>query len=445
MQSRYQALVDTLAGAIYAGQLLPGTQLPTHRTLARSHHISLATATRVYAQLAAMGLVSGETGRGTFVREWNSHPGQGASQSPVPADILDLNFNAPILPAQSDMLRQALRQLASSGHIDSLLNYQPHAGRSQDRLLFSRFLACRQLHCAAGAVHIVTGAQHGLAVTLMSLFKPGDVLAVDSLSYPGFLVLARQCHLELVAVPVTDTGPDLNALEALCARRNVKAFYTMPTMHNPMNWVMTHEDRTRLAQIARTRGMLIIEDAAYAWLATHAPAPLYQYCPEKTVYITGFSKNIAAGMRVGLVVAPEDKSSAITHAIHTTQWNTPALSVCLVAGWIQDGTLARLERQKRDEIRERQRLAREIFAGLTVNTHPEACYLWLPLGENVRDDRVVSALLQEGVAVSSAAPFCSTPARRPHAIRVALTSVARDQLAKGLKIVRDVIRDYSDR
>jgi DNA-binding transcriptional regulator YhcF (GntR family) len=62
-QARFKQLVDALAADIREGRLPPGTRLPTHRKLAAKQRIALATATRVYAELAAIGLVSGETGR----------------------------------------------------------------------------------------------------------------------------------------------------------------------------------------------------------------------------------------------------------------------------------------------------------------------------------------------------------------------------------------------
>ncbi len=68
-QLRYKQLVDRIAADIREGRLRPGTRLPTHRDLAAREGLALVTATRVYAELHAMGLVSGETGRGTFVKE----------------------------------------------------------------------------------------------------------------------------------------------------------------------------------------------------------------------------------------------------------------------------------------------------------------------------------------------------------------------------------------
>ncbi len=173
MKARYKAVVDRYAQAIRSGQLPAGSRLPTHRTLAAGERISLATATRVYRELEEMGLVSGETGRGTFVRDLSLPPGHGVDQQVVAADVVDLNFNYPSLPEQGDALREALRQLAMAGDIDSHLRYQPHAGRLAERDIIVRHLTCQHFAPDAENVLIVNGAQHGLAVTVMGLLRPG--------------------------------------------------------------------------------------------------------------------------------------------------------------------------------------------------------------------------------------------------------------------------------
>ena len=130
-RARYKSLVDTFADDIRSGRLAPGTRLPTHRQLAADQGLALVTASRVYAELEAMGLVSGETGRGTFVREIALPPGQGSGQMNVAAGMLDLNFNYPSLPGQADLLRTALRQLALSGELEALLKLRQAAVSQQ--------------------------------------------------------------------------------------------------------------------------------------------------------------------------------------------------------------------------------------------------------------------------------------------------------------------------
>ncbi|HGO4324118.1 TPA: PLP-dependent aminotransferase family protein [Klebsiella pneumoniae] len=438
MKARYKAVVDRYAQAIRSGQLPAGSRLPTHRTLAAGERLSLATATRAYRELEEMGLVSGETGRGTFVRDLSLPPGHGVDQQVVAADVVDLNFNYPSLPDQGDALRGALRQLAMAGDIDSHLRYQPHAGRLAERDIIARHLTCQHFAPDAENVLIVNGAQHGLAVTVMGLLRPGDVVAVDALTYSGFKALAALYHLELAAIPCRPEGPDLQALQTLCQQRRVRAVYTMPTLHNPLGWVLNTGQRQALADLARQHDLLIIEDAAYARLVSRPPPPVVSYAPERTVYVTGFSKNIATGLRVGVVISPPRYRPEIERAIRATTWNTPTLISSLICAWIEDGTVARFETQKRQDARQRQQVAREVLCGLPVVSHPDSYFVWLPLGEESRADRLANALMERRISVSTAEPFCVS-ATIPQALRIALGSVPFDSLRPALLSVRDAV------
>jgi DNA-binding transcriptional MocR family regulator len=389
-----------------------------------------------------MGLVSGETGRGTFVRETSLPPGQGISQSVVAAGMIDLNFNDPSLPGQADLLRNALRQLALSGDLEALLRYQPHAGRMHERAAFARHLRERGLNVAAEQVLIVSGAQHGLTVAMMTLLKPGDVIAADALTYPGFKTLAETLHLEVLPIPVTDKGPDLLALDKLCRLRPVRAVYSMPTLHNPLGLVLDADQREHLVAIARRHDLTIIEDAAYAFLAEDVPPPLAAMAPERTVYVSGLSKNVATGLRVGFVAAPAPWIAGFERTIMATTWNTPGVMTAIATAWLDDGTVSKLEAQKRADAQARQALAREVLAGLRTISHPSSYFIWLPLAEDARADQIAMALMREQVSVSPAEPFAITP-HVPHAIRLALGSVDMVALRQALVKVKKVVDYYS--
>ncbi|MCI3276760.1 aminotransferase-like domain-containing protein [Streptomyces cylindrosporus] len=434
---RYKTLVDALASDIRSGRLAPGARLPTHRGLAAREGIALVTATRVYAELEAMGLVSREQGRGTFVRDIAVPAGHGIDQQIAATDVVDLNFNYPALPEQADLLRQALRELATSGEIDSLLRYQPHRGRPQDRASVARHLTRRGITADADQVLVVNGAQHGLAVTVMAALRAGDVVAVDALTYPGFKVLAHAFRLDLEPIAVTADGPDLDALEKLCATRPVRAIYAMPTLHNPLGWVMPAADRLRLVGTARRCGALIVEDAAYAYLVEASPPPLAATAPDITVHVSGLSKSVATGLRVGFVLAPPPLVPALERAIRATTWNTPALTTAIACRWLDDGTVDRLEARKRDDAKARQALARQELAGLPLVGHPSSYFTWLPLPDDARADRLTAALAREHISVSTAEPFTTTK-HTPQALRLALGSTDPDSLRSTLRTVRRV-------
>ena len=289
---------------------------------------------------------------------------------------------------------------------------------------------------------LVGGAQHGLATSVLALLKPGDVVAADALTYPGFKVLAQAHRLELVPVPAAGAGPDPDALEALCKRRRVRALYAMPTLHNPLGWVMGASRRRELVALARRHGLLIIEDAAYAFLAADPPPPLAALAPEATVYVSGFSKSVATGLRVGCVAAPPQWVPQIERAIRATTWNTPGVMTAIACGWVEDGTVARLETEKRADASARQAIAAQALGRLKRVSHPASYFVWLPLAPEVRADRIAAALMQERISVSTAEPFSTAP-QMPHALRLALGSVPHGTLRQALAAVRRVVEEQT--
>lgn len=437
---RYKRIVDQLAIRIRSGELAPGTQLPTLRALMAQEQVALATALRVYNELEAIGLVVGEPGRGTFVRDSSLPRGMGLEQHPPRSSAVDLTFNYPALPGQAHLLRDGLRAIAASGDLDALLHSPPQGGRPHERQTAARHLRNRAIRVPGEQVLIVNGAQQGLAVSVMALLQPGDVLALDALTYPGLKTLAQFHRLDLEALPQRDGQMDLDALEALCQRRPVRALYCMPTMHNPLGTVMPQADRLRLAQLARQHDLLIIEDGAYAFLAEPAPKPLQTLAPERTLYISGLSKSVASGLRLGFIVAPLEMIPALEQAIRLSTWSTPALTVALGCHWIESGLVDSLEEQKRADARRRQRLARRVLKGCELSAHPSSYYLWLRLAQGLRADNVVSQLERQGVRVTSAEPFATT-AHVPQALRVALGSISLEALEQALHKVRDAVTD----
>lgn len=436
--SHNQPVIDHLVAAIRSGELPAGTRLPTHRALAREHGMALQTATRVYEKLAQMGLVVGEAGRGTFVRDQMGYEGLEATRKlPVPR-IADLSFNQPLSPGQTDLLRQALKSLASAGNLDALLFQQPPGGRSHERRIVATYLLDRGIDVPPGNLLITNGSQQGLDAALDATTEPGDPIAIDALTYPGMCLLAESRKHALVSVPVASNGPDLDALERACHARHVKAIYTIPTMHNPLSWVLTRQQRERVVDIARREDAYIIEDGTYSFLVPDAPPPIYALAPERTVYVASLSKNLATGLRFGFVVAPDPLIRHLRSGLRASTWGSPSIVTALASGWIADGTLARLEKERRIDAHQRQNIIATALAGFDMITHPMSYYVWLLLKPEQRMDAVATKLATQGIIVSTAEPF-STDGRPPHALRLAIGTPELEILPDVLAQVRTTL------
>lgn len=425
-KARYIQLANMLGTSIQNGKLAPGTKLPTHRAFAEQFDIALATATRVYAELERRGHVIGEAGRGTYVRDPGLPMALGVHQT-AQDGLVDLIFNMPGETADADFLRAGLRQLATAGDLEAMLRYHPHGGRLHERKIIAASLRHSLGPIDPEHLLITSGGQHGLAITGFGLFKQGNAIAVDALTYPGFKSVAALQGIDLIPIHGKSGVMDPDHLDRQCRVQNLRAVYLMPTVHNPLGSVINAQTRAQLIDVARRHDLLIIEDAAYAFLEPDPPPSLIALAPERTIHIGGFSKSIATGLRLGYVIAPEQHLVSLLEAIRATTWNTPALISALVAGWIEDGTLEHSEAARRGSGAKRQKILREAFGEIPIASHPNAGFAWVPLKPGLRAEPIVARLKAQGISISGARAFATTTAA-PQALRLAFGGLPQNKL-----------------
>ena len=68
----YEQITRQIKAKILGGELKPGEALPSMRLLAKELRISVITTKRAYEELEREGLITGQTGRGSFVAEVSS-------------------------------------------------------------------------------------------------------------------------------------------------------------------------------------------------------------------------------------------------------------------------------------------------------------------------------------------------------------------------------------
>src|SRR6478672_13699280 len=94
---RYIAIADAIAADLAAGRLKSGERLPPQRDLAWKLGVTVGTVTRAYQEASKRGLLSGEVGRGSYLRDPrpNYAAAQSISSNGAEAGILDMQMSAP--------------------------------------------------------------------------------------------------------------------------------------------------------------------------------------------------------------------------------------------------------------------------------------------------------------------------------------------------------------
>ena len=432
---RYLAIAEALADDVANGSLPGGSRLPTHRDLAEQLGVTVGTVSRDYAEAARRGLLSGEVGRGTFVR--------GVSATPDAAGPIDLSQNHPPDPAGQPQRRALLGALASlTARSDSggLLDYPAAGGNAADREAGAAWISRAGVEARPEEVLVCTGSQHGLLVLLATLLEPGGLLLAESLTYAGLKAVAALLHLRLRGLSMDAHGLRPDALEAACRETGAKAAYLIPTLQNPTTAVMPEARRREIVEVARRHGLALVEDDVHGLLPERRPPPLAALAPERTYYLTSTSKTLAPGLRIAYVKAPAARVPRLAANLRASTWAVAPLTAAIASAWIRDGSADTLLAARRAEARARQALAAERLAGPDVDVHPEAYSLWLRLPEPWRAETFAAEARQRGVLVTPAEAFSLDRDPVVHAVRVCTGAArTREALALGLDVVAELL------
>lgn len=435
---RYVAIADALARDAASGKLPPGTRLPTHRDLADLLRVTVGTVTRAYGEAARRGLISGEVGRGTFVRATRS---DAFAPTEFPSTV-DLSVNHPPSGGEETrrILAETLATIAARPDLDTLLVYPPDGGLPEHRAAGAAWIAGAGLAATPETVVVSSGIQHGMTAVLAALLGPGDLLVTEALTYPGMKALAGLLHLRLQGLAMDEQGLRPDAFESACRGGAVKALYCVPTLHNPTTAVMPEARRREIAALARAHGVTIIEDDVHAPLHASPPPPLASFAPELSFYLRGTGKCLTPGLRVGFILSPPSRVARLAASIRTTTWMAAPLMAEVTSVWIRNGTAERVVARQRAEAGARQRLAARVLAGQRFETQPNGYHLWLHLPEPWRSETFAEEAARRGVRVTPSQTFLIGRGSPPHAVRVCL-GAARDhvQLERGLRILADLV------
>jgi DNA-binding transcriptional MocR family regulator len=324
--SLYLQLTEALAFAVARGELALGERLPSERELAGLLGVSRTTVVAAYRELEARGLVRSHVGRGTFVVGGAGADDEGTSF----AWRGKLASGAGRL---SDPALRALVEEASPGTVSfgpgvaALDRFPVNAFRRlTDRVLrrgaevslgllpteghpaLREAIAARCGAAGSEEVLVVSGAQQGLDLVTRCLVDPGDAVVMDRPGYLGAVQTFLSAGADVVGWDFerADTGE----LGDLLLRHRPKLIYTNPTFQNPTGLTLPLAKRREVLRLARRHRVPVVEDEPYRELrfaGSAPPPPTLRDLDEGglVVHLGTFSKTLAAGLRLGWVLAPE--------------------------------------------------------------------------------------------------------------------------------------------
>lgn len=435
----YITLVRAISEDIGSGRLQTGYRLPTQRELADELGIALGTVTRAYSEAERKGLVHGDGRRGTFVGTPPKVRSVLATLNRTVEVGVDFSRNHPAYSIDPD-LATALRQIAKGAGVQKLLEYPPQAGFEHHREAGAQWLSSLGKQVSADSVFLTVGAQQAILATMAAECRPGDVIATEEYTYPGVKSTADILGLQLLGIEMDEEGLIPESFESLCRHKHVRLLYCSPTFQNPTNTVMSGERRRRVAEIAQKYDVSVVEDEILSPLMDSHPGYISNLMPEKGYTIVSASKAVAAGLRLGFVVAPTKAQARLIDILQLSSLGVPALMGEVFAQWYHDGVVDETITRRKKELAIRQEIARDILQGYKIRSHSTSYHVWLELPEGWSSMKFAIEAQMRGVATSPAEIFAYDSRSGINAVRLSVGAVSdRVHMRTGLEILRNIL------
>jgi DNA-binding transcriptional MocR family regulator len=410
-----KAVATSISRLVTAGDLSPGSRLPTVRALAKALGVSPTTVNQAWQALGRAGVVETRGRNGTHVRPEPAARGpqryRRMNAGPGPFR-LDLSLGTPdpeLLPELGPILARVVGRPLPQGYlIDPVLPDLETVLR-------------RRWPFEPSALTVVDGAMDALDRLTALTVRLGDVVLVEEAAFPPVLDLLDVVGAEVVPITMDDQGMVPAAVERAVRRRPV-AVYLQPRAHNPLGVSMTARRAKELAGLVGPSGAWVFEDDHAGEISSHPLTSLGRYLPARTVLIQSFSKSFGPDLRLAAVAGPADLvGELVSRRMLGAGWSSRLLQGVLLELLTTPAAAHVLTRAREAYAARRSSIVDALGKRGVATTGDDGINLWVEVAD---EQAAAYSLAAAGVGVAVGSPFVPGRAARDH-IRIT-TGLVRD-------------------
>jgi aspartate/methionine/tyrosine aminotransferase len=231
-------------------------------------------------------------------------------------DIIHLEVGEPDFDTPANV-RDAAKAALDAGET----HYAPFPGIPALRsAIADDFSARRGMAVDPDRVFVTVGGKGVMYYAILALVDPGDEVIVPDPGYPIYASVTSFVGGKPVPIPIRqehDFRLDVDELISLVTPRTKLIVLNSPA--NPTGGVLTREDLTRIAAVAREHDVTVLSDEIYSRIlyeGEHVSIATLPGMAERTIVLDGFSKTYAmTGWRLGYAIVPESLAFAFGRLI----------------------------------------------------------------------------------------------------------------------------------
>ena len=317
---KYMELAESIREEIYGGRYKPGEKLPSVRSYQSRAGYHPDTVMKAFRLLEKEHLLYAVPQSGYYV-----------VKSISGTDIKKIDLRTVHPPYSINPYKDFYHCMEKSIEIyeRKLFEYIHPQGMEELRTALVSHLMSSCIFTREQDIFITNGAQQALYIlSAMPFCGCGNKVVVEQPTYFVMLQALRCNHIPVVGIKRTEQGIDLEELETVFKERNIKFFYLIPRFHNPTGFSYTREQKQKILRLAQQYGVYIVEDDYLADLEIDKKEDsLYAMGDKKRIiYIRSFSKTLLPGLRLGMLLLPEQLQRDFLIYKKSIDLNTPVLT-----------------------------------------------------------------------------------------------------------------------
>jgi len=227
-----------------------------------------------------------------------------AQREAMGARVIHMEVGQPAAPAPSTAIKAAQAALAHGR-----IGYTETLGIPSLRARIAQhYKDTYDLVLDPARVVATTGSSGGFVLAFLSLFEPGDRVALANPGYPPYRHILSALGCEPVLIQTSEETRWALSAKALIAehRRKPLQGVVVASPANPTGTMMDADTLSRLIAIAEAEGIRVISDEIYHGLDYAFAAETAASVSDRAVVINSFSKYFCmTGWRVGWMVVPD--------------------------------------------------------------------------------------------------------------------------------------------
>ncbi|KAB8135767.1 PLP-dependent aminotransferase family protein [Gracilibacillus oryzae] len=441
-QTKYSLIYDEIKQRILGGELKSGSKLPSIRQLAEQHACSKNTIIKAYTNLEKQHLIYSIPKSGYFVVNDRYPLVNGSDIDHI--DFLSAGPDPAAMPYED--FQHCLNQ-AINLHKGELFAYSHPQGIPSLRMELTNHLQDRQVFTTSDKICITSGSQQVINLLVSMPFPNGKSnILIEQPTYFGVIESLKVNDVKTFGIERTMAGIDFEKLEYMFRYKDIKFFYTVPSLNNPLGHTYTNSQKKKMVELAHKYDVYIVEDDIFSDLDLNAKSdPMYAYdSKEKVIYVKSFSKITLPGLRIGAVVLPE----LLKNTFMRFKFSNDLFSSTVSQGALEIYLKSRMFNGHLERIKELYRRKMEI-ARIACNrclptnvrfTEPAAgFYFSIYLPKKIQAPQLVTMLKHRGVSVSDGNRLFLSEFRKGNMIRLCISQVEEEQIQQGIEIIADCL------